>query len=183
MHRCAPATRALAFDQTGFRRGHGASSASAPTPPGRAGRAKRPPVLHFRSCRRPSFEGYLRTESHDSEVLAIIDPQRPGRAAAQARRARRDRPGPHAVLCRSRRTGWRYRLALRQDHNTVVADVTGCYYPVQGVRAHKVTAKQAIRVGERVDPVVNTGMREQPCATTPPRTCSMRRCATFWAST
>ncbi|HYY69901.1 MAG TPA: DHHA1 domain-containing protein, partial [Terriglobales bacterium] len=52
--------------------------------------------------------------------------------------------------------GWFY----DSDHNTVVAEVTGCYYPVQGVRAHKVTAKQTIHVGERVDPVVNTGERE-----------------------
>src|SRR5205809_7697939 len=31
--------------------------------------------------------------------------------------------------------------------NTVVAEVKGCYYPVQGVRAHQVLAKQPIRVG------------------------------------
>ena len=37
--------------------------------------------------------------------------------------------------------GWFY----SDDHNTVVADVTGCYSPVQGVRAHQVVAKQAIR--------------------------------------
>ena len=51
--------------------------------------------------------------------------------------------------------GWLY----SDDHNTVVAEVTGCYYPIQGVRAHQVTAKQAIRVGDKVDAVVNTDTR------------------------
>ena len=52
--------------------------------------------------------------------------------------------------------GWLY----SDDHNTVVAEVTGCYYPVQGVRAHQVVAKQAIRIGEKVDAVVDTTIRE-----------------------
>src|SRR5581483_821859 len=52
--------------------------------------------------------------------------------------------------------GWLY----SEDHNTVVADVIGCYYPIQGVRAHKVIAKQPIRVGDKVDAVVNTGIRD-----------------------
>jgi alanyl-tRNA synthetase len=44
--------------------------------------------------------------------------------------------------------------------NAVVAEVKGTYYPVQGVRAHQVIAKQAIRVGGKVDAVVDTGIRE-----------------------
>src|SRR5207245_6018060 len=46
------------------------------------------------------------------------------------------------------------------DHNTVVAEVKGCYYPIQGVRAHQVIAKQAIRVGDKVEAVVNTEIRQ-----------------------
>ena len=42
----------------------------------------------------------------------------------------------------------------------LLAEVKGCYYPVQGVRAHQVIAKQAIRVGDKVDAVVDTGIRE-----------------------
>ena len=51
--------------------------------------------------------------------------------------------------------GWFY----SDDHNTVVADVTGCYSPIQGVRAHQVVAKQTIRVGDKVDAVVNADVR------------------------
>jgi alanyl-tRNA synthetase len=46
------------------------------------------------------------------------------------------------------------------DHNTVVAEVKGCYYPIQGVRAHQVIAKQPIRIGDKVDAVVNAEIRE-----------------------
>ncbi len=52
--------------------------------------------------------------------------------------------------------GWLY----SDDHNTVVAEVTGTYYPVQGVRAHKLVAKQQINIGDKVDAVVDTGVRE-----------------------
>jgi alanyl-tRNA synthetase len=52
--------------------------------------------------------------------------------------------------------GWFY----SDDHNTVVAEVTGCYAPIQGVRAHQVVAKQALRVGDKVDAVVNADVRE-----------------------
>jgi alanyl-tRNA synthetase len=52
--------------------------------------------------------------------------------------------------------GWLY----SDDHNTIVADVTGCYYPVQGVRAHRVIARQPIRIGDKVDAVVNTEIRQ-----------------------
>ncbi len=51
--------------------------------------------------------------------------------------------------------GWFY----SDDHNTVVAEVTGCYSPIQGVRAHQVVAKQMIRVGDQVDAVVDAERR------------------------
>ncbi len=51
--------------------------------------------------------------------------------------------------------GWFY----SDDHNTVVADVTGCYSPIQGVRAHQVVAKQTLRLGDKVDAVVNADFR------------------------
>jgi len=124
------------------------------------GAAKQAASPAFQKLPATSFEGYLRTESHDSEVLAIIDPR--GQGVQQLK------PGEQGEIVLDRTPfyaeaggqvgdiGWLH----DSDHNTVVADVTGCYYPVQGVRAHKVTAKQPIRVGDRVDPVVDTGVRE-----------------------
>jgi len=52
--------------------------------------------------------------------------------------------------------GWLY----SDDHNTVVAEVKGCYFPIQGVRAHQVIAKQPVRVGDKVDAVVGADVRE-----------------------
>src|SRR5919197_5091157 len=124
------------------------------------GAAKQAASPAFQKLPPTGFEGYVRTESHDSEVLAIIDPLGQG--------VQELKPGEQGDVVLDRTPfyaeaggqvgdiGWLY----DSDHNTVVADVTGCYYPVQGVRAHKVTAKQTIHVGERVDPVVNTGERE-----------------------
>jgi alanyl-tRNA synthetase len=51
--------------------------------------------------------------------------------------------------------GWLY----GSDHQTVVAEVTGCKKPVQGVFAHQVVAKQVIAVGDEVDTVVNGEVR------------------------
>ncbi len=51
--------------------------------------------------------------------------------------------------------GWLY----SDDHNTLVAEVEGATYPVQGVRAHRVMAKQTIHVGDKVDAMVNAEVR------------------------
>jgi alanyl-tRNA synthetase len=45
------------------------------------------------------------------------------------------------------------------DHNSVVADVTGCKKPVQGVFAHQVVVKQNIALGDSVDAVVDGAVR------------------------
>ena len=51
--------------------------------------------------------------------------------------------------------GWLY----SEDHNSVVAEVSGATKPVQGVFAHKVRANQTIAVGDTVDTVVDEGNR------------------------
>ena len=51
--------------------------------------------------------------------------------------------------------GWLYAA----DHQTAVAEVTGCRKPVQGVFAHQVLAKHTIAVGDTLDTVVNAGVR------------------------
>jgi alanyl-tRNA synthetase len=106
-----------------------------------------------------AFEGYRQTRSDSCEVLAII--------AKSGQGARELKPGDQGEIILDHtpfyaesggQVGDRGVL-YSDDHNTVVADVTGCYYPIQGVRAHQVTAKQMIRVGGKVDAVVNTDLR------------------------
>jgi alanyl-tRNA synthetase len=108
---------------------------------------------------RSEFEGYLRTRSDGCEVLAIINT---GLGAQELK------SGDEGEVILDHTPfyaesggqvgdrGWFY----SDDHNSVVAEVKGCYYPIQGVRAHQVIAKQSIRVGQKVDAVVNTEIRQ-----------------------
>jgi alanyl-tRNA synthetase len=105
------------------------------------------------------FEGYKQTRSEVCEVLALL---RKGQGVQQLE------PGEEGEVILDHTPfyaeaggqvgdrGW----LCSEDHNTVVAEVTGVYYPVQGVRAHQVVAKHPIRVGDKVDAVVNTEIRE-----------------------
>jgi alanyl-tRNA synthetase len=108
------------------------------------------------------FEGYQKTLSTGAEVLAIIKPHDGTGVGAQELK-----PGERGEIVLDHTpfyadaggqvgdVGWLY----GEDHNTVVAEVEGVTYPVQGVRAHRVVAKQTIRVGDKVDAMVNDEVR------------------------
>jgi alanyl-tRNA synthetase len=113
----------------------------------------------YQQLPKSTFEGYRQTRSENCEVLAIIK----NRQGAQELE-----PGEQGEIILDHTPfyaesggqvgdcGWFY----SDDHNSVVAEVTGCYYPIQGVRAHQVIAKQPIRVGQKVDAVVNIDIRQ-----------------------
>jgi alanyl-tRNA synthetase len=48
---------------------------------------------------------------------------------------------------------------MSDDHNSVVADVSGCTKPVQGVFAHRAILRQPVKIGDRVDTVVDANFR------------------------
>ncbi|MGA3194076.1 MAG: alanine--tRNA ligase, partial [Terriglobales bacterium] len=112
----------------------------------------------YQQLPKSEFEGYRQTRSENCAVLAII---KSGQGAQELK------PGEQGEIILDHTPfyaesggqvgdrGWFY----SSDHNTIVADVTGCYYPIQGVRAHQVVVKQPIRVGDKVDAVVNTDLR------------------------
>jgi alanyl-tRNA synthetase len=146
----------LSFDQSGFDAAMGEQRALA-----RAswkGAAKQTANPAYQQLPKSEFEGYRQTRSDHCEVLAII---KGGQGAQELK------PGESGETILDHTPfyaesggqvgdrGWLY----SEDHNTVVAEVNGCYYPVQGVRAHQVVAKQNIRVGQKVDAVVDTGIR------------------------
>ena len=105
-----------------------------------------------------AFEGYRRTKLDQCEVLALIHDHR---GASELK------PNQEGEVILDRTpfyaesggqvgdTGWLY----GEDHNTIVAEVLGCYFPVQGVRAHRVIARQTIHVGDKVDAMVNDEVR------------------------
>jgi alanyl-tRNA synthetase len=122
------------------------------------GAAKQTANPSYQQLPKSIFEGYRQTRSEGCEVLAIIHN---GQGAQQLS------PGDSGEIILDHTPfyadsggqvgdkGWFY----SDDHNTVVAEVTGCYSPVQGVRAHQVVAKQPIRVGDKVDAVVHADVR------------------------
>jgi alanyl-tRNA synthetase len=108
------------------------------------------------------FEGYRKTLSTGCEVLAIIKSHDGTGIGAQELK-----PGERGEIVLDHTpfyadaggqvgdVGWLY----GEDHNTIVAEVEGVTYPVQGVRAHRVIAKQSIHVGDKVDAMVNDEVR------------------------
>jgi len=104
------------------------------------------------------FEGYRQTRSDGCEVLAIIHNRQGARElkVGESGEVILDHTPFYAESGgQVGDKGWFY----SDDHNTVVAEVTGCYSPIQGVRAHQVVAKQAIRGGDKVDAEVNADVR------------------------
>ena len=146
----------IEFDQAGFDRAMEEQRARA-----RAswkGAAKQTANPAYRQLPKSVFEGYRQTRSNDCEVLAIIK-------NGQGARELKSGESGEVILDHTPfyaesggqvgDKGWFY----SDDHNTIVAEVTGCYAPIQGVRAHQVIAKRPIRVGDRVDAVVNAEVR------------------------
>jgi alanyl-tRNA synthetase len=123
------------------------------------GAAKQTANPEYQKLPASDFEGYHRTRSDGAEVLALlkngygVEELKPGE---QGEAILDHTPFYAEAGGQVSDRGWLY----SDDHNTVVAEVTGTYYPIQGVRAHKIVAKQPIHVGDKVDAVVDTGVRE-----------------------
>jgi alanyl-tRNA synthetase len=123
------------------------------------GAAKQTANPAYQQLPKSEFEGYRQTRSDGCEVLAIIHNGQGARelkAGEEGEVILDHTPFYAEAGGQVGDRGWLY----SDDHNTVVAEVKGCYYPIQGVRAHQVVARSAIRLGDKVDAVVNTEVRE-----------------------
>jgi alanyl-tRNA synthetase len=112
----------------------------------------------FRDLPKTNFEGYRQLRVDGAEVLAIV---KDGQGVPVAN------PGDAVDIVLDRTsfyadsggqigdTGW----LMSDDHNSVVADVSGCTKPVQGVFAHRAILRQPIKLGDRVDTVVDANFR------------------------
>jgi alanyl-tRNA synthetase len=128
------------------------------------GAAKQTANPAYQQLPKSEFEGYRQTRSENCEVLAIIS-KADGHTGQGVKELKSGDEGEiildHTPFYAEAGgqvgdRGWFY----SDDHNTIVADVKGCYYPIQGVRAHQIIAKKTIHVGDKVDAVVNTDVRE-----------------------
>ena len=164
----------IAFDRVGF--DHAMEEQKSRARASWKGAAKQTANQAYQQLPKSEFEGYKQTRSDGCEVVAIIHN---GQGAQELKAGESGeiildhtpfyaesggQVGDH---------GWLY----SDDHNTVVAEVTGCYYPIQGVRAHQVVVKGSssktppsfaqnakegwgtLRVGDKVDAVVNADIR------------------------
>ena len=106
------------------------------------GAAKQTANPAYQQLPKSEFEGYRQTRSDGCEVLAIIHNGQGVRElkAGEAGEVILDHTPFYAEAGgQVGDRGWFY----SDDHNTVVADVKGCYYPIQGVRAHQVCARNS----------------------------------------
>ncbi len=112
----------------------------------------------FAALPQTTFEGYRQMESAGCEVLALIAEGQGVQqlAAGQAGEIVLDHtPFYSESGGQVGDKGWLY----SGDRTVVVAEVEGVHSPVQGVRAHKVTARKPIAVGEKLVAVVNAELR------------------------
>jgi alanyl-tRNA synthetase len=146
----------LAFDHLGFDQAMEEQKSRARASWKGAAKQTANPV--YQQLPKSEFEGYRQARSNNCEVLAIIHD-------GQGVQELKPREEGEVILDHTPfyaesggqvgDKGWFY----GEDHNTVIAEVKGCYSPIQGVRAHQIVAKQAIRVGDKVDAVVNAEIR------------------------
>jgi alanyl-tRNA synthetase len=112
----------------------------------------------YRELAKTEFEGYSALRVDGARILALVKdgvgvPElktgEQGEAVLDATSFYADSGGQVGDI------GWLY----SDDHNTVVAEVSGATKPVQGVFAHKITARQTLAVGDVVDTVVDAENR------------------------
>uniref|UniRef100_A0A7V4XQP5 Alanine--tRNA ligase n=1 Tax=Acidobacterium capsulatum TaxID=33075 RepID=A0A7V4XQP5_9BACT len=146
----------IAFDLTGFEEARAEEQARA-----RAswkGGAKQSASPVYRELPKTIFEGYGKLRVESAGVLAIVKDGQGVKAA---------NPGDAVEVVLNATSfyadsggqmgdhGWLY----SDDHNSVVAEVSGCTKPVQGVFAHKAVLRQTLALGDKVDTVVDADFR------------------------
>jgi alanyl-tRNA synthetase len=146
----------LRFDMEGFERAKEEEQARARASWKGGSQKSAAPV--YRELEKTEFEGYSALRVDGAKVIALVkdgvgvqvlQAGEVGEVVLDSTSFYADSGGQVGDV------GWLY----SGDHNSVVADVTGCKKPVQGVFAHQVVVKQNIALGDSVDAVVDGAVR------------------------
>ncbi len=147
----------LSFDTAGFDRAKEEEQARARASWKGGSQKTAAPV--YRELAKTEFEGYTSLRVEGVRVLALVKDGvgvqvlragETGEVVLDATSFYADSGGQVGDV------GWFY----SGDHQSVVAEVSGCKKPVQGVFAHQVVVKQTLAVGDVLDVVVDAAVRE-----------------------
>ncbi|HKV94872.1 MAG TPA: alanine--tRNA ligase [Candidatus Angelobacter sp.] len=123
------------------------------------GGAKQSASPVYRDLSKTVFEGYRYTESHGCEVLAVVKDNQGVKELNSGEEGELVLDHTPFYADSGGQVG-DTGVLYDASHTSIVAEVTGCYMPVQGVRAHKIKARQPITLGMKVDASVNAEVRE-----------------------
>ena len=142
----------IGFDEAGFERAKEAEQARA-----RAswkGGSQKSASPAFRELPKTSFLGYKQLNVPGAEVLAIVKDGVgvPFAGVGDSVAVVLDQTSFYGDSGGQVGDTGRF---TSSDGNTVVAEITGCVLPVQGVRAHQAVLKQALAVGDHLNTVVD----------------------------
>src|SRR5262249_10658356 len=132
------------------------------------GGAKQSASPVYRDLNKTVFDGYRQTESRGCEVLAIVKVAPGGAQETTPQGTQELKPGEEGEVVLDHTPFYAdsggqvgdIGVFFDSTHTSVVAEVNGCYMPVQGVRAHKVKARQSMTLGMKVDAVVHIEVRD-----------------------
>jgi alanyl-tRNA synthetase len=148
--------RNIRFDLEGFERAKEEEQARARASWKGGSQKSAAPV--YRELAKTEFEGYSALKVEGAKVIALVK-DGVGVSELKAGEAGEVVLDATSFYADSGGQVGDVGVLVSGDHNAVVADVSGCKKPVQGVWAHQVVARQTIAVGDTVDTVVNGEVR------------------------
>ncbi len=121
--------------------------------------AARPAYAHLAETFRTEPDFYYGTTARDCKILAIVDQEGP---------TDRVEPGTECELVLDRTSIYAEaggQVAdvggiYDEEHQRLLAEVRGAYYPVTGLIAHRVVARHPLAVGDRVTTVADAARRD-----------------------